>query len=291
MKNKIISSMKDFTKRLTDSFKSNSLKQVLKIDFLSLILIIVLLGSFLLTVNYLTSTISQGMDGDELGASMLDASQDELNSLLFKVRALVLFFFILGPIILLILALIYGYSRHKVVEHLDHHKSKLSIKDFFKKKWIWSWLGLIILLTIIFSLIIFIFMVIKYALVLVYVFFLPQEQLLWEQIVYVFNFIFGVCILFLIFLIEHSLVKTHKAWKSISEGFSIFFDNFKKTTLAVLSSVIILTLFHFIIIYPVSRFLGNIWIIILQLIIAVLFLSWSRVYLLEILKEKKHKKE
>lgn len=301
MKDKIIAKVNHFIEDMHTSFKDPSLTKIFKIDFITLFIAVIFIAGFLLTVNFLSTDISQGMTSEELSAGLLDSSPEELNDVLIKIKVLVLFLVIVGPIILLAISLIYGYSRHKLIDKLQDHKSKksLSIKDFIKKKWIWSWLWLIILLSIIFTLSTFIYLFLKYGLVFIYVIFWPQKQMLWEQITYFLNFIYFIYLLFTLFIIEQTLVKTHKTWESISVGFSSIFKNFGKTSLSVITSGIILTLIHFIIIYPASLFLGHYWILFIQLIIAVLFLSWSRIYFLQIIgerknkhhKEQKHKKE
>ncbi|MAG60861.1 hypothetical protein CL619_03685 [archaeon] len=296
MKDKIKTRLNTFVEDIHSSFKNPKLKHVLKVDIACLIIASLLIVGFFLTVNFLSMNISQGMTGDELSADMLESSPEELEGLLLKIKFLVLFLVILGPIILIALALTYGYSRHLLIHKLQEHSShkSLTVKDFIKKKWVWGWLWLILLLTIIFSIIIFIYLVIKYGLVLLYVMLLPKEQLLWEQITIFLNIIVGVYLLFTLFIIEQELVKTHRAWKSISSGFSTIQKNFKRTTYAVFISFIILAIVHFVIIYPASQFLGQWWILFIQLILAVLFLSWSRIYFLQILgrrvDHKEHKK-
>ncbi len=291
MKDKIISQTKSFLQELRNSFTSPALKSVLKIDFISLIIAALLIAVFLFSVSGIANSISNGMTSDQLGAAMLDAEPEELEHLLFQLKSLFLFLVILAPVMLAAISTIYGYSRQLIISKLKHTlaSTKMTVKDFVKKKYIFRWLWLILLLTVIFAIIITLYLFVKYGVLLIFVMFM-QDEYFWNQIATVMNTFLGVYLLFTIFTIEHELVKSNKTWGSISQGFITIFLNFKKVSLTVLTSIIILSLTNFIIIAPVTIYIGQMWAIICQAILAVLFISWSRVYLWQVLnKHEAHK--
>lgn len=270
-------------KELKASWKREEFLSVLKVDITSVALAVAIVALYFFVINIISISITGGLTGEQLSASMLHASAPELEQMLTKVRVLVFFMAIVGILILLLTSLIYGYSRHKVIEALNHsHKhqqSTISIKEFFKQKLYLKWLWMTIIMSVIATILYVIYIFLRYALVMIYVMFLPQEQFLWEQIAVILNVFVALLLLHVLFNIEAQLVQSKKSWSSISAGFSRSMKQYKEALAKSVTVVLMYILANFIILYPLSRMIYSPTVFIgIQLVIVVLFFSWARVY-------------
>ena len=285
-KNKFGSWIKKRFNNYKSGFKPFNTKlyyKTLLYDFLVLLIISVSFLSFGFLLNRLSENLLGGSTSAlELQNAVIQMSTLQLEEFMQEVKLLV-FAFLIGLVLIAVAFFCkYSYSRHSIWNNLTRNKS--SQKVFFK--WILLTFSLLIISTIYIMIVSLISFLVQNFLLL---FYYNEIYFYITQVIAMLVSLFLLILLLnLLFSIKLNFVKEFRVWHSIGKGFGLVKEKFKSLIEVIFYQYFTLLLISLAILLPLRHFfdISNITLRVVQFIILLLFLSWSRIYFYKTVKEK-----
>lgn len=246
---------------------AKSLLWTLLIDTATVILLVLLITSFSTLLNAQTFQITGGQDIEQVKAQLLSGTEEESKQFLSNVKSLT-YTLVFGAIVLfIILLLLFAFSR----AYLWH----ILLKKRFQLKKAWRWLSLIgvLLLCLIPTLII--YGIIRF---IANLFLFNASQYTYLIVTNGITFIFFLGYLLYAFLVFYYYTQKEDLWKTLSYATKQYPKMWKPLLLIAITGIFLslfLTLIHQQ--FPLSN------LIYLNAAISLLFLSWTRLYVVETL--------
>lgn len=210
---------------------------------------------------------------------LLLTSPDQAQALAASLKYLVLTIIVGGIFFLILFLLLYSLSRALMWNRI------LGQKSHTKNYWKWNTLSVVLLLPALFYL--FIASIAK--VVLSYLFTSISNPNLMQFANNLVLFIFLLIFLPFIFLVHYSFALKYQVWESIGNAFyllKLHWPKLWKAFLFILGTVVILNLTLLLIqIIFFSTLLNRVAFMVIAILFFLLFLSWTRLYIVNILQE------
>jgi len=252
------------------------LKQTFVIDLISMF---GLFGLFLL-LEFLVTKISEKYMGkvsaESLQEVLLSGSTTQVETYVNDMYMFLLFFFLSLIIFFVLSYFVYYYSRSLIWNRIIHKKL------IFKHKFKWALMVLVFLglITVIIVPLAVIQLVIQETLTLI--FNNPNVVMVGGGLYGIVALLF---IFYLYFSIKYHFTKTNKVWHSIGDAFATLKTNAKKLSTIFIYQFLTILIINLAITYPLTRLLNlPILLSILQFLLFIFFLSWSRIYFYQTVK-------
>ncbi len=232
-------------------------------------------GSLLTAKAY---AISGGKSVEELKMGLLSGSLEYNQNLLRNIQIFT-YTLIGGGILLLVMAL-FGFSWSRAIVWYEITKQKLTRNNY----WRWNALSLILL----FIFIILAGFYVVFRIVFNLLLFFINNQTAFNIINKVLLAIFLMAFLFWVFLAGHSFAQKYRVWESLGNAFHLIklhWSNLWKAYLFSLGTLLIITVILYLLNW-LLRFYPTVYNII-NIVVLLLFLSWMRLYVIEMVDEHK----